>query len=283
MVGRSVPLELCLVTANADLAARAENAGIERVLVDLETIGKAERQAGQSLFHSTHTLDDVCRLRSVLRDAKLMVRTNPLHEGSSEEVRAVLNAGADIVMLAMARSADNAVRFVDLIEGRAAVSILVENSEALDDLPAIVRVAGVSEIHVGLNDLRLSLGFSLLFEPLLEGYVDQAAEVVHDAGLRFGFGGVASPRTVNLPVRAERIIGEHVRLGAGLAWLGRSFRERVEGDTTGHTMREDVEAIRACARDWSGRAPEEFDANREALAREVEAWRQSRSPTMAAT
>jgi hypothetical protein len=283
MVGSSTSLELCLVTANADLAARAERAGIERVLVDLETIGKAERQAGQNLFHSTHTLADVRRLRNVVRHTRLMVRTNPLHEGSSEEVRDVLNAGAEIAMLPMARTADDAVRFVDLIEGRAAVSILVENSDALEALPVIVRVPGVSEIHLGLNDLRLSLGFSLLFEPLLEGYVDQAAEVVHEAGLRFGFGGVASPRATGLPVGAARILGEHVRLRSNLAWLGRSFRHRVVGDAAGRTMRQDVDAIRACVRDWSGRSPEEFEANRQALAREVEAWRQERLPAMAST
>jgi hypothetical protein len=283
MVSGNSLLELCLVTADVDLAAKAENAGVERVLVDLETIGKAERQAGQNLFHSTHTLDDVCRLRNVLCNAKLMVRTNPLYEGSSTEVHDVLDAGADIVMLPMARSADDALRFVDLIQARATVSILIENSVALEALPTIVRVPDVSEIHLGLNDLRLSMGFSLLFEPLLAGYVDQAAQVVHDAGLRFGFGGVASPRTVNLPVRAERIIGEQVRLGSRLAWLGRSFRESVARDVTGRSMRQDVEAIRACAREWSRRGPEELEANREAIAREVEAWRQSRSPTMVAT
>ena len=273
MVGGYARLELCLVTADVDLAVRAEDAGVERVLVDLETIGKAERQAGQNLFHSTNILDDVCRLRRVLRNTKLMVRTNPLHENSSAEVREVLDAGADIVMLAMARSADDARCFVDLTEGRATVSILIENSAALEALPPIVRVAGVSEIDLGLNDLRLSLGFSVLFEPLLAGYVDQAAQVVHDARLRFGFGGVTSPRTADLPVHADRIIGEQVRLGSQLAWLGRSFRQSVESDTTGLKMRQDVEAIRACAHDWSLRTSEEFRANREALAREVENWR----------
>jgi HpcH/HpaI aldolase/citrate lyase family len=281
VVSGNVPLELCLVTASVDLAKRAEATGIERVLVDLETIGKAERQAGQNLFHSTHTLDDAYRLRSVLRDTKLMVRTNPIHDGSPGEIRDVLSAGADVLMLAMTRSADDAVRFVELVDGRASVSILIENSAALECLPTIVRVSGVSEIHVGLNDLRLSLGFTLLFEPLLEGHVDQAAGVVHDAGLRFGFGGVASPLAENLPIRAERIIGEHVGLGSSLAWLGRSFRHRVDGAESGDKMRQDVDAIRACARDWSSRSPAEFDANREAIARDVEEWRQARSSTMA--
>jgi hypothetical protein len=276
-------LELCFITADVELAVQAERAGVERVLVDLETIGKAERQQGQNLFHSTHTLNDVGRLRSVLRDTKLMVRTNPLHAESSNEVRDVLDAGADIVMLAMARSADDARSFVDLTRGRAAVSILVENVEALDDLPEIVCVAGVSEIHVGLNDLRLSLGLSLLFEPLSAGYIDRAARIVHDAGLRFGFGGVTSPRCSSLPIGAERIIGEHVRLGSRLAWLGRSFRRLVEGDSTGRMIEEEVGAIRTCAHGWAQRPPEELEANRTAVARDVAMWRSPGSPSVLTT
>jgi hypothetical protein len=272
-------LELCLVTADIELAERAERVGVERVLVDLETVGKAERQAGQNLFQSTHTLDDVLALRRVLSRTRLMVRTNPIHDGSADELRDVLRAGADVVMLAMARSTEDAARFVELVDDRAVVSILIENAEALEALPGIVRVPGVSEIHVGLNDLRLSLGHALLFEPLLEGYVDRAAHIVRDAGLRFGFGGVASPRTSGLPVPPERIIGEHVRLHSRLGWLGRSFRQRVEGDPSDRVMGRDVDAIRECARDWSSRSAEELATNREELARDVEAWRLSLSAT----
>lgn len=263
------PLELCLVTADPALSAEADAVGVERVLVDLETLGKAERQAGQGLFLSTHTVEDVRGLRPVLRDTKLMVRTNPIHEGSAAEVESVLQAGADVLMLAMARSALDAFRFVGLVNGRAAVSILVENADALEALPDIVAVPGVAEIHIGLNDLRLSLGHASLFEPLALGILDRAAAVVHGAGLRFGFGGVTSPRASELPVSAERVIGEQVRLRSQLAWLGRSFRQLVEGTQSGSAMEQEVQAIRMCAAAWARRSPGELEANRNALATEV--------------
>lgn len=270
-------LELCLVTADTRLAAAAESTGVERVLVDLETLGKAERQAGEGLYLSTHTLDDVHRIRRVLRTTELMVRTNPVHAESGEEVRAVLEAEPDVVMLAMARSAEDVRVFVELVDGRAEVSVLVENVAALEALPQIVGVPGVAEIHVGLNDLRLSLGFATLFDPLCSGHVDRAALVVHEARLRFGFGGVTSPRA-QMPVHAERIIGEQVRLGSRLAWLGRSFRELLEHGPLVSTMEENVCAIRACLEMWALASDDELDANRARLVEDVMRWHGSRAP-----
>jgi hypothetical protein len=263
--------DLCLVTADVALAVAAEQAGVERVLVDLETLGKSERQAGLSLFLSTHTLDDVKRLRDRLCDARLMVRTNPVHAGIGSELDEILAAGADIVMLAMARSVSDVARFADLVAGRAAISILVEHVDALDSLGEIVRVEGVDEIHVGLNDLRLSLGLTVPFEPLATGLVDEAGRLAHEAGVRFGFGGVTSPTITGLPVSPARIIGEHVRLQSRMAWLGRSFRERVSGRPAAIVA--EVAAIRQCARSWHEAAPDELAANQAEVVREVETWR----------
>jgi citrate lyase beta subunit len=43
----------------------------------------------------------VPRVKAVLRHAPLMVRVNPLHDGTAAEVNAVLAAGADLLMLPM--------------------------------------------------------------------------------------------------------------------------------------------------------------------------------------
>ena len=42
----SAPFRLTLWTADAALAARADAAGVDRIGVDLDRLGKAERQAG---------------------------------------------------------------------------------------------------------------------------------------------------------------------------------------------------------------------------------------------
>ena len=90
---------LSLITDDVALAGEAEDAGIDRVLIDLEREGKAERQAGRSLFQSTHRLESVRHVKAALRRAELMVRINPLSERTPDEVDGVLAGGADVVML----------------------------------------------------------------------------------------------------------------------------------------------------------------------------------------
>jgi hypothetical protein len=258
-------LELCLITNDPGLAAQADAAGIERVLIDLERLGKAARQAGHGLFLSTHELEDVHEVRHVVARARVMVRTNPLHAGSGREVDDAVRAGADVLMLPMASGAAEVASFVELVGGAAEVSVLVETRGAVDALPAIVGIDGVSEIHVGLNDLRLSLGLSSLFDALADGTVDRIAAIAAAAGVRFGFGGVTSPRRTGLPVAPELVIGEHVRLGSRLAWLGRSFRDGVEDGRLG----DDVAAIRDCADEWIRGGANALAENRRAFLREV--------------
>ena len=50
---------------------------------------------------------------------------------------------------------------MDLIDGRAYVSLLLETTQALVRIDEIVRVEGVDEISIGLNDLHRALGLSL--------------------------------------------------------------------------------------------------------------------------
>jgi HpcH/HpaI aldolase/citrate lyase family protein len=260
-----VTLELCLITNDPDLAGRADAAGIERVLIDLERLGKAARQAGHGLFLSTHELEDVHAVRRAVAHARVMVRTNPLHSGSEREIDDAVNAGADVLMLPMATGEDEVAAFVELVGGAAEVSVLVETRGAVEALPAIVRVGGVSEIHVGLNDLRLSLGLTSLFDALADGTVDRIAAIAAGAGVRFGFGGVTSPRRSGLPVAPELVIGEHVRLGSRLAWLERSFRDGFGDDR----LQDDVDAIRNCANSWTRAGAHALAENRRAFVREV--------------
>src|SRR5687768_5686069 len=75
-----------LWTNDATLASLADRAGVERIGVDLERLGKSERQAGRGTWVSPHTEEDLVRVAGVLKRAALFVRTNPLHTGSVEEV-----------------------------------------------------------------------------------------------------------------------------------------------------------------------------------------------------
>jgi len=75
-------MELSLITNNPALANLAEDAGIDRIFIDLERLDKAERQVDRGLFLSDHCFNDIERIRHVLYRANLMVRVDPLHCGS---------------------------------------------------------------------------------------------------------------------------------------------------------------------------------------------------------
>ena len=98
-------LKLMYITNNPGVAQIAESAGVDRIFIDMEYIGKQERQGGMDTIQSHHTIEDIKKIRNVIYKADLMVRVNPIHDktvdyGSSEmEINDVIEAGADIVML----------------------------------------------------------------------------------------------------------------------------------------------------------------------------------------
>ena len=75
-------LKLMYITNHPEIAKIAENAGVDRIFIDLEQIGKAERQGGMDTVQSLHSLDDIKKVKSVLLKTELLVRSNPIHEGS---------------------------------------------------------------------------------------------------------------------------------------------------------------------------------------------------------
>ena len=79
-------LKLMYITNRPEIAQIAETAGVDRIFVDLEYIGKLDRQGGMDTVQSHHTLDDVKRVSSAITDAELLVRVNPIHDATDEYV-----------------------------------------------------------------------------------------------------------------------------------------------------------------------------------------------------
>ena len=114
IAGRKSPMkqvELTLITNKALFARRAEYAGIDRIMVDIERLGKAKRQFGRQFFLSDHHPSDIDLLRASLSVASVQVRANPWHEQSTSEISDVISRGAQIVMLPMVRDREQAFRF----------------------------------------------------------------------------------------------------------------------------------------------------------------------------
>ena len=215
------------ITNREDVAHVAEKAGVDRIFVDMEYIGKADRQGGMDTVQYHHTVEDVKRLRKVVHDSELLVRINPIHEASDEfssseeEIDAVIAAGVDIIMLPFFKSAAEVSRFVRAVGGRVKTIALLETPEAAACVDEILEVEDLDEIFIGLNDLSLGYGKKFMFEVLADGTVDRLCEKFRQSGIAYGFGGVAVPGKGALP--AERIIREHYRLGSSSVILSRSF------------------------------------------------------------
>ena len=92
-------IKLMFITNDPVVALGAERAGVDRIFVDLETVGKAERQGGMDTVQSKHTVTDVAAMRRILTRSELFVRVNQIYEGSVQEINDVIAAGAETVML----------------------------------------------------------------------------------------------------------------------------------------------------------------------------------------
>ena len=219
-------LKLMYITNRPEVAQIAESAGVDRIFLDMEFIGKTERQRGMDTVQSHHTLDDIKKVADAIETAELLVRINPIHEGSDmyisskEEIDRAIANGAQILMLPYFKAVGEVKTFVELVDGRVKTMPLVETPQAVECIDEILKL-NIDEIFIGLNDLSLGYGKNFMFELLADGTVEELCYKFKKAGIDYGFGGIASLGKGMLP--AEKVITEHYRLGSSCAILSRSF------------------------------------------------------------
>lgn len=220
-------LKLMYITNRPDIAQIAESAGVDRIFVDLEYIGKSDRQGGMDTVQSHHTLDDVKKISDAITMSELLVRVNPIHNAteaycsSEEEINKAIENGADFIMLPFFKTLKEIEQFLSYVNGRAKTMLLVETPEAVEILDDILELDGIDAIHIGLNDLSLGYGMKFMFELLSDGTVERLCTKIRAKYIDYGFGGIASLGKGMIP--AEMIIREHYRLGSTCAILSRSF------------------------------------------------------------
>ncbi len=219
-------INFMLITNDPELAHYAEKCGVSRIFVDLERNGKLERQGHLDTLISSHSMDDISVIKKQLTSAQLLVRLNPLYHNTKLEIDRAVNSGADWLMLPMYRTADEVRNFIKLVNKRARVILLLETCSAYECLDEVVKIPGIDEIYIGLNDLHLDMGLNFMFEPLANGTVDKMVKIISSAGLAFGFGGIARVNEGVIP--GEVILAEHLRLGSSSVILSRTFHRKSE-------------------------------------------------------
>ena len=220
-------LKLMYITNDPAVAQIAESSGVDRIFLDMEYIGKGERQKGMDTVQLHHTVEDVRRIRSAIQYAQLLVRVNPIHEASNEygsskeEIDAVIQAGADLVMLPYFKTVGDVEKFLQYVGGRAKTMLLFETVDSVRLVDEILELPGIDEVFIGLNDLSLGYQKKFMFELLADGTVERLCAKFKEKGLPYGFGGIAALSKGMLP--AEKVIIEHYRLGSTCVILSRSF------------------------------------------------------------
>ncbi|MBR5037185.1 MAG: aldolase [Prevotella sp.] len=214
-------IKLMYIANEPNIAHIAERNGVDRIFVDLEVRNKAKRQKNIDSVKSHHCLNDIKQIKDTLTTAELLVRSNAMYEGSQKEIDEIVCRGADIVMLPMWTSVDDAKRFRDYINGRAKVMLLLETIPAEKSLDEVLELDGIDEILIGLNDLHLQYKMKFLFELLANGKIDELMNKMVAKGLPCGFGGIAS--LDKGMISGRNILAEHYRLHSSMAILSRSF------------------------------------------------------------
>lgn len=214
-------LKFMYITNNIKVATIAEHAGVDRIWIDLERLGKEERQKNMNTVKSKHSFEDISSIRNVIKKSELIVRIDPLNVNTKSDVEEAIKRGADLLMLPMFRTAPEVKCFLNYVKKRVKTVLLLETKEAVENLDSILSLEGIDEIHIGLNDLSISYNLDFMFELLSNGVVEYICNKIKDKGIPYGFGGIARIGEGLLP--AEKLITEHYRLGSTRAILSRSF------------------------------------------------------------
>lgn len=260
---------LTLFTNDPAIARRADKAGINRIGPDLETVGKQARQGHLKInpWISDHQESQVPAVGEALHNAQLFVRTNPMHDGSEEEIERLIGMGAQVLMLPYFTTVEEPARFAEIIAGRALATLLLETVEAAERIDEIVRLDGVDEIHIGLNDLRITLGMNSHFEVLVFELMETLSQTITGANMPFGFGGIGRLGDESLPISSDLVYAQYPRLKATRALVSRVFLQPRPAKID---IAVEVARFRSRMDYWHARSAEELEVERENLRREAE-------------
>ena len=218
----------------SELAVALEAAGLDTIYIDLEKIGKAERQSGTPSWITDHVAADISDLRRFLSSSRLGVRLNPLGSYTKAEIKEAIDRGADLLMLPMFRTLDEVDEFLGLVNNRVKVDLLEETKESLSCIRNFVPDKRVNSVHFGINDLSMDFGLKFMFEVIDKNLLKGSCEHLHSRGITIGIGGVG--HLISEPLSAECILAKHIRHKSSQAILSRSFLSSLDYSSQSHLI-----------------------------------------------
>ena len=219
-------LRTMIISSDVTECLMFERLGVERIFMDREVSGKVKRQKTRNTHIAVHSYKEITAVAKALTKAELMVRVNPLNDRSKQEVRSVLESGAERVMLPMFKGLKDVIAFRDIVGADTPITWLVETPEALISSKLWIKELDpfVDQVHIGLNDLSLGFGLNNMFELLPIRCIDGIINELQLADITYGVGGVGSSSS-NLHISSRLLISEYARLESEWVILSRAFKE----------------------------------------------------------
>ena len=218
-------INLFYITNNISEAQIVDKLDIDWIFIDLETVGKKDRQIGRNTVMSYHSISDVQKIRRVINNTKILLRCNPIGIHSKKEIEEInKTSGIDMVMLPFFKTVKEVKMFIELLDtSKVEPTLLIETTSALDNLSDILKLYPFKYVHIGLNDIHIERNTSFMFEPYIDGLLDKAVSILRSNNKKFGIGGIGKIGSDLLPT-PECVINEHTRLKSSGVILSRSFK-----------------------------------------------------------
>tara|TARA_B110001450_G_scaffold219842_1_gene214992 strand:- start:231 stop:2219 length:1989 start_codon:yes stop_codon:yes gene_type:complete len=237
-------INLFYITNSIAEAKIVDKLDIDWIFIDLETVGKKNRQIGRNTVMSDHSISDVYKIRSVINNTKILLRCNPIGDHSREEIDEInRTTGIDMVMLPFFKTVEEVEIFIELLDtSKAEPCLLIETRSALDNLNDILKVYPFKYVHIGLNDIHIERNTSFMFEPFVDGLLDTAISILRSSNIKFGIGGIGKIGSELLPT-PECVINEHTRLKSSGVILSRSFKGNFSEESKEHFEAELIQSV----------------------------------------
>ena len=218
-------INLFYITNNVIEAQIVDKLDIDWIFIDIEKVGKKDRQVGRNTVLSDHSISDVQKIRSVINNTKILLRCNPIGIHSRKEIEEINKVdGLDMVMLPFFKNATEVKIFLELLDtSKVEPALLIETTSAINNLNDILKLYPFKYVHIGLNDIHIERNSCFMFEPFIDGLLEETVSILNNNNIKFGIGGIGKIGSDLLPT-PECLIKEHIRLKSSGVILSRSFK-----------------------------------------------------------
>jgi hypothetical protein len=254
-------IDLCAFNHPA-LTGQISALSLAALAIDLETLGKVNRQDGFDTSISVDTIETLASVRTI-EPAHLIARINGVNRSTGQEVEQVIEAGADEILVPMVRHPDEVEQILRVVDGRLTVGVMIETSDAVTHRTALAALP-LTRAYVGLNDLWIERRTPTRFHALIDGTVDSLCEAFESTP--FGVAGLTHP-AAGFPLPCSLLIGELARIDVDFTFLRRSFFAAIENEAPAVV----IAAIKDSIRTAESRGETDLHADRRAFVSAVEA------------